>query len=107
MSDWRTLLDREIATVGELPKMEKVSFQRPPLYHQTPPQMWAYSFGGNMRKRTLALLLTASSAGFLSRLAPWHRTPRSIARYCRSRNLKRRLSPSSMPETSLRRRLSR
>lgn len=33
MSDWRTLLDREIATVGELPKMEKVSFQRPSLYH--------------------------------------------------------------------------
>lgn len=32
MSDWRTLLDREIATV-ELPKMEKVSFQRPSLYH--------------------------------------------------------------------------
>jgi hypothetical protein len=25
MSDCRTLLDREIATVGELPKMEKVS----------------------------------------------------------------------------------
>jgi hypothetical protein len=33
MSDWRTLLDREIAAVGELPKMEKVSFQRPSLYH--------------------------------------------------------------------------
>jgi hypothetical protein len=65
MSDWRTLLDREIAAVGELPKVEKVGFQRPPLYHQTPPQMWAYSFGGNMRKLTLALLLTASSAGFL------------------------------------------
>jgi uncharacterized protein YjbJ (UPF0337 family) len=33
MSDWwRTLLDCEIATVGELPKMEKVSFQRPSLY---------------------------------------------------------------------------
>lgn len=32
MSDW-TLLNREIATAGELPKMEKVSFQRPSLYH--------------------------------------------------------------------------
>lgn len=33
MSDWRTLLDREIRDGWELPKMEKVSFQRPSLRH--------------------------------------------------------------------------
>lgn len=36
MSDCRTLLDRGIATVGELPKIEKVSFQRPSLYQISP-----------------------------------------------------------------------
>ena len=41
MSDWRTLLDREIAAVGELPKVEKVSFQRPPLYHFKSPTMFS------------------------------------------------------------------